>query len=510
MSTAIPIPPNIESIVGSQLIGSLLNFCLYGVLAVQVVVYRLSFPNDTPSIKWLVYTVFFLETIMTAMNGADVYYWFASGFGDVLRLAGPALSAFYTPIMGSIMAFIVQVFFSYRIYIIQRRAIWFCVAIAFLSLLQVVGGIGGGISSYVSQNVVHDPKRTGFVYLWLIGDALADILIAGTMTFLLTTAKLPEQNYSQTNDIVRRIVRLVIETNTVSTVVAVLSLLLFAGAPNTTYFICPTMVLAKLYSNTLLVTFNNRTFVRNAARLNGSAPYSSSIQASAKSQSRPFSAGLGLNTSTEPMSVTYDAAGVRPTSTVLHDAGDPESHDLDMLLPAFALPCASWDPDGIHFSCGVKCEAELMDDDTQTASQAGSPPPYRCGLDVDSIKPWDSLEVFWVTIFAFCASPNLGGVKLRLLVFAARLSRKMFTMTRPAPPSLAGRAPCSETRLLVVHASPGLEGFSQLVFGTTAALAVSAVLHRRRTTISVCSARSAVVVFMCSALVNIAVFATTM
>ncbi|KAJ6583098.1 hypothetical protein DFH09DRAFT_911809, partial [Mycena vulgaris] len=164
------------------LIGSLLNFCLYGVLAVQVVVYRLSFPNDTPSIKWLVYTVFFLETIMTAMNGADVYYWFASGFGDVLRLAGPALSAFYTPIMGSIMAFIVQVFFSYRIYIIQRRAIWFCVAIAFvrpepaidmryftpflqLSLLQVVGGIGGGISSYVSQNVVHDPKRTGFVYV---------------------------------------------------------------------------------------------------------------------------------------------------------------------------------------------------------------------------------------------------------------------------------------------------------------------------------------------------------
>jgi hypothetical protein len=57
--------------------------------------------------------------------------------------------------------------------------------------------------------------------------------------------------HKQTTDIVKQIVRLVIETNTLSMIVAVLSLILFYGTPNTTYFICPTMVLAKLCSTSL-------------------------------------------------------------------------------------------------------------------------------------------------------------------------------------------------------------------------------------------------------------------
>jgi K+/H+ antiporter YhaU regulatory subunit KhtT len=64
------------------------------------------------------------------------------------------------------------------------------------------------------------------------------------MTYLLTKAS--RQQHKQTNDIVKRIVRLTIETNTASTIVAIVSLILFFGTPNTTYFICPTMVLAKL------------------------------------------------------------------------------------------------------------------------------------------------------------------------------------------------------------------------------------------------------------------------
>ncbi|KAJ7755348.1 hypothetical protein DFH07DRAFT_920574 [Mycena maculata] len=290
----IPIPPNIGAIAASQLIGSLLNYCLYGVLAVQVYVYRLSFPNDKAAIKWMVYLIFLTETVMTALNGADVFNWFAAGFGNVLSFAQPRISPFYTPIMGSVMALVVQWFFCYRIYIIKREALYFSIFIATISMMQAAGGVGGGISSWLSDNEVHDHNRIIFVYLWLVGDAVADILIAGAMSYLLMSAS--RQQHKQTNDIVKRIVRVTVETNALSMLVAVISLALFYGIPNTTFFVCPTMVLAKLYANTLLVTFNNRAFIHQ----NGTNTHSVSVNdsyapRSGSRKSLPFSAGLGLN-----------------------------------------------------------------------------------------------------------------------------------------------------------------------------------------------------------------------
>jgi hypothetical protein len=322
----IPIPPNIGQIAASQLIGALLNYFLYGVLAVQVYVYRLSFPNDKASIKWMVYVIFLVETVATALNGVDCFHWFAAGFGDILEFTKPLISPFYTPILGSVMALVVQFFFCYRIYIIKREAVYLCGFIALVSMLQAAGGIGGGISAYLSANEVHDHNRIIFVYLWLIGDVVADVFIASTMTFLLLNAS--RQQHKQTNDIVKRIVRLTIETNTLSTVIAILSLALFYGTPNTTYFIAPTMVLAKLYANTLLVTFNNRAFIHktgatshHSASVNDSyAPRGSRMTASRKSL--PFSAGLGLDSETDTFTGSYNGKVTVTTHSMVDSTND--------------------------------------------------------------------------------------------------------------------------------------------------------------------------------------------
>ena len=105
-------------------------------------VYRLSFSDDRAVIKCLgiqnhsihiiqtplkippVYGVFLLETVQTALTGADLYYWFASGFGNMVHLTNPYLSAFDTPMLGSIIALIVQGFFCYRIWRFNKSAWW--------------------------------------------------------------------------------------------------------------------------------------------------------------------------------------------------------------------------------------------------------------------------------------------------------------------------------------------------------------------------------------------------
>jgi hypothetical protein len=87
-----------------------------------------------PDIRLVVYIVFFLETVQTALSGADLYYWFAVGFGKPDHLFSSFLSFLDLPIMGSFVALIVQFFFVYRIWVLsEKRWWWLCVIVCLVS-----------------------------------------------------------------------------------------------------------------------------------------------------------------------------------------------------------------------------------------------------------------------------------------------------------------------------------------------------------------------------------------
>ncbi len=82
------------------------------------------------------YTVFLIEAVQTALTGADVYYWFASGYGDLNHLATPFLSAIDVPIMESIVSAMVQFFYAYRVWILSYKNWWLCTLICLVGPLQ--------------------------------------------------------------------------------------------------------------------------------------------------------------------------------------------------------------------------------------------------------------------------------------------------------------------------------------------------------------------------------------
>ena len=83
-----------------------------------------------PDIRFVVYIVFLLETVQTALSGADLYYWFAVGFGKTDHLLSSFFSFLDVPIMGSSVALIVQFFFVYRIWVLsEKRWWWLCVCV---------------------------------------------------------------------------------------------------------------------------------------------------------------------------------------------------------------------------------------------------------------------------------------------------------------------------------------------------------------------------------------------
>ncbi|KAI0043605.1 hypothetical protein FA95DRAFT_1563141 [Auriscalpium vulgare] len=258
----IPIPPNIGEIATPMVLGICFNFCLYGVLAAQVYSYQYNFPKDKWIFKVLVYGVFLIETSQTAMSGADIVYWFASGFGNLARLRDTYLSPFDTPFMGSFVAFIVQLFYSYRIWVLNKKLLWLSGLIALVSLTQVIGGTVAGVQGHrIRFSQAKQPVAAA--YTWFIGDAVADMLVAVTMVWLLTKSQNDQHHYS--SRVLAKVMRLCVETNVASATVALVSLILYAGYRDKTYFLAVSVLLGKIYSNTLLVSLNSRAVLRDAA-----------------------------------------------------------------------------------------------------------------------------------------------------------------------------------------------------------------------------------------------------
>jgi hypothetical protein len=134
-------PEQFSRFAGPLLFGLLFNWTLYGALCVQIYIYSYNFSNDKLSIKLLTYFLFTLETVQTALTGADLYYWFVTGFGDGAHLQDSHFAPIDVPIMTAVSSFIVQAYFCYRIWMLNRQLLWFCCVISLFTITQTTAAM---------------------------------------------------------------------------------------------------------------------------------------------------------------------------------------------------------------------------------------------------------------------------------------------------------------------------------------------------------------------------------
>jgi len=220
----------------------MVNWALYGVLCVQAYVYSYNFPQDKSIVKFIAYFVFVAETVQTALTGADVYYWFVQGFGNLERLTEAHFAPIDIPIIHAIVAPLVKGYFCYRILTLNKRLLNLCIVIALLTILSLVGSAWGGIA------VLRTGKFSGVsgrsLYLWSISSALSDVLITIAMMLLFTRARSDGGRFS--NFVMVRLVRLTIESNALTAGVAIATVILYAGLPHHIYFVFTTGIIGKL------------------------------------------------------------------------------------------------------------------------------------------------------------------------------------------------------------------------------------------------------------------------
>ncbi|KAK7040153.1 hypothetical protein VNI00_009959 [Paramarasmius palmivorus] len=285
-ASPIPALPEPESITASLLLGALFNWALLGVLGCQTYLYNIYFPNDKAAFKYLIYGVFLFETIQSALVAHDTYVWFSKGFGDFVNLTKVLTSPLNTPMMGAVTALIVQLFYAHRIWTFKRALMPLCVVLVVITLAQSGAAFFGGIRAFQAGNFIvaqTDKANTRGVYVWLIGEAVADVLIAAAMVYIIMLHRASSHRF-RAHSVLARVVSMTVESNIATATLAVLSLIMYAGVPNTNYFTCPTLIIGKVYANTLLVSFNNRIVLRNLSH--GSSPSLSTGSTTAAGTSR--------------------------------------------------------------------------------------------------------------------------------------------------------------------------------------------------------------------------------
>ncbi|KAF9526409.1 hypothetical protein CPB83DRAFT_858050 [Crepidotus variabilis] len=248
-------PPLVE-VAGTLFLGYMLNWGLFGVLAAQVYLYYLAFTDEPLSRKLLVYGVFCFEIVQVIMLTDSGFKTFGYGFGSALALDTIGTIWITVPLMSAIIAWVVQGFYAYRISVLGASK-WPAIGIMALSTI----GLGGGIATAViGQHKV-------FFHLFIGGDmsittgiwngshALCDVIIAVYMVYYLSSRN---TGWKSTQDTVNRLIRLVIETGTLTAVIAIVNLILSALPGTPTYFQVSSAILGKLYSNSMMVMLNSR------------------------------------------------------------------------------------------------------------------------------------------------------------------------------------------------------------------------------------------------------------
>ncbi|KAJ7769166.1 hypothetical protein DFH07DRAFT_807078 [Mycena maculata] len=251
------VPPGFEvvQLSGPLFVAYLIAWGLFTVLTVQLYLYYQAFPNDRLVTKSLVYTVYILELVQIILNVRDGILTFGYGFADIAALT-KVYFVWFAPMATALVAFIAQSFYAYRIYVFSKSPI--------LPYLILTISLGGSVSALIAGvftleasdlTMLKSQRFSTVIGVWNGASALSDVIIAVSMTYYLS---IHHTGFRQTHVLISNLIRLTIETGSLTALVAVIGLIIFFAFPGRVYYLIPAAFNPGLYANTLLVLLNSR------------------------------------------------------------------------------------------------------------------------------------------------------------------------------------------------------------------------------------------------------------
>lgn len=167
--------------------------------------------------------LFSIDTVNTILDMIFLYRYVITNFGN-LKYAGLANAEFATdPVLVSMIGYMTQLFFAWRIWkLTNARFAWIVpMAIVVIGAISFLASIGTTVGVVLVRQYAQFHKFQVAVAVWLAGAAIADAII--TVSLIITLHK-ARTGFSQTDDIISKLIRGTLQTGLLTASFAVIDL----------------------------------------------------------------------------------------------------------------------------------------------------------------------------------------------------------------------------------------------------------------------------------------------
>jgi len=258
---------------GPLLVGAFLNAILYGVCMVQCFTYYQTYKRDRKGIRLLVLYLMVMETFNTLINLGIIFEPLVLNFGNPQAFIVAPTMLILDAISTVFISTPVQFLAAWRIYIVSESKVMPLI-IVFFGTCSLIGGSALSISVSFFREWAGFKRFDGALITWLTGSAAADVLITLSLSWTLYRWK---TGMKATDDRVSKIVRLTMQTGLLTTIFALLDLIISLTVHRVLLNFAWDLALSKLYTNSLLSTLNarnkwNNDLVVQSSDLGGAIP----------------------------------------------------------------------------------------------------------------------------------------------------------------------------------------------------------------------------------------------
>ncbi|KAF9460674.1 hypothetical protein BDZ94DRAFT_1299760 [Collybia nuda] len=281
---------SMDFLMKGKLVGYLLSWRLYGTLSLQVYIYYLAFPRDRLPFKFLFYGVYTIETLHAVRVAHDIFSSFVDGFGDFKELSDIRMTWFTMPTLSGVVAFCVQIFYAFRLITLSKSRVVGSI-IFLMAVVLFTGALISGIEGARAGNLLKLTSRLEYVGngLFDITSGACDIVIAIYMASYLS--RQDNGFLKSTHAIMSKIIRLVVGTGALTVggvnLAAVAIINALESLDSKEWFLASDVVLGRLYSNSMMVIFNNRVNIMGGR--GESAPFMIDFEPSGSDSTLEFS-----------------------------------------------------------------------------------------------------------------------------------------------------------------------------------------------------------------------------
>lgn len=219
--------------------------------------------KQLPLLNISVWAIWVFDTVHLAILVGHTMYWYmVQNWGNTPALGNIPWSLTLGIMLTTFSDAIVQVWFSYRLWILSKRNKWLTFPVLFMQVSLWILATVSGIQGFWLHTFEEFTRVSQILFTTIALIIASDFITAGSLCYFLYQSR--RATFSRkTRSVIDLLIIYTVNTGLLTSTVATITLVLYITLPDTFYFLGIYYQLEKLFVNSLLASLNARDWVNS-------------------------------------------------------------------------------------------------------------------------------------------------------------------------------------------------------------------------------------------------------